>query len=153
MTEYTIREATQEDLLDVIIAAKNFSKEASQKSWAKFDTNKTNLLFKQLVDSEFGFVYIALHENEVVGGLISMITEMPINDFRVAQELMLWIDPNHRNGKTAPKLIDKYVEWAKEKDCSFVRLSEIDNVLNSKAGILFRRKGFEPVETAYVKEI
>lgn len=153
MTEYTIREATQEDLLDVIIAAKNFSKEACQKSWAKFDSNKTNSLFKQLVDSEYGFVYIALHNDEVVGGLVSMVTEMPINNYMVAQELMLWIDPNHRNGKTAPKLIDKYIEWAKEKECSFVRLSEIDNVLNSKAGILFKRKGFEPIETAYVKEI
>jgi len=32
-------------------------------------------------------------------------------------------------------------------------LSELDNVLGGKAGLLFKRKGFEPLETAYVKEI
>ena len=32
MSEYTIRDATPEDLLDIVIAAKNFSKEASEKS-------------------------------------------------------------------------------------------------------------------------
>ena len=49
---------------------------------AKFDSNKTNSLFKQLVDSEYGFVYIALHNDEVVGGLISMVSEMPINNYK-----------------------------------------------------------------------
>ena len=153
MSEYNIRETTPDDLLDVVIAAKAFSKEAGHKTWAKFDTNKVKLLLEQLISHEFGFVYIATHNEEVVGGLIAVVSELPINDYRVAQELMLWIDPEHRNGKTAPKLIDAYVAWSKEKGCNFVRLSEIDNVLNGKAGLLFKRKGFEPLETAYVKEL
>ena len=153
MSEYTIRDATHEDLLDIVIAAKNFSKEASEKSWAKFYSNKVSVLFGQLIESEYGFVHMALHDDEVVGGLVAVISEMPINSYLVAQELMLWIDPDHRNGKTAPKMIEEYVNWAREKGCRFVRLSEIDSVLNGKAGILFKRKGFDPVETAYVKEL
>ena len=81
-----------------------------------------------------------------------MITEMPINDLVVAQELMLWLEPSHRNGKTAPKLIDAYVNWAERKNCDFVRLSALDGIMDGRAGVLFRRKGFKAVETAYIKE-
>ena len=153
MTDYTIRNATEHDVLDIVLAVKQFCKEVPHPAWGKFDSNKVSVLFGQLIESEYGFVHMALHDDEVVGGLVAVVNEMPINSYLVAQELMLWIDPDHRNGKTAPKMIEEYVNWAREKGCKFVRLSEIDSVLNGKAGILFKRKGFDPVETAYVKEL
>jgi GNAT superfamily N-acetyltransferase len=79
--------------------------------------------------------------------------KLPINDLIVSQELMLWLDPSHRNGKTAPKLIDAYVEWATKLGCDYARLSALDVILDGKAGILFKRKGFKPIETAYIKEL
>jgi GNAT superfamily N-acetyltransferase len=66
---------------------------------------------------------------------------------------MFWLDPDHRNGKTSPKLIDEYVQWAKEINCNFIRLSTLDELLDSRAGVLFKRKGFKPIETAYIKEV
>ena len=66
---------------------------------------------------------------------------------------MFWIDPEHRKGRTAIKLLDDYVEWSEKRGCSFTRLSELDSILDKKAGTLFKRKGFKSVETAYIKEI
>jgi GNAT superfamily N-acetyltransferase len=92
-------------------------------------------------------------EGEIVGALIAVVSELPINDLTFSQELMFWIDPEHRKGRTAIKLIDMYVDWSEERGCSFTRLSELDNILEKKASSLFERKGFKLTETAYVKEI
>lgn len=153
MTEYTIRSATEHDVLDIVLAVKQFCKEVPHPAWGKFDTNKVNDLVTKLVQAPQGFVHIALADDEVVGALVGVTSELPINSFVFAQELMFWLDPSHRNGKTAPKLIDAYVEWAESLNCDFIRLSELDSILGGRAGLLFKRKGFKPTETAYVKEL
>ncbi len=153
MTEYIIRDATQNDVLDTVLAVKQFCKEIPHPAWHKFNTNKVNSLVSQLIEIDHGFVKIVTYEDEVVGALVAVLSEIPINDLIFAQELMFWIDPEHRKGKTALRLVDEYTEWATKAGCNFIRLSELDNVLGGKAGVLFKRKGFEPTETAYVKEV
>jgi GNAT superfamily N-acetyltransferase len=153
MTEYIIRDATQNDVLDTVLAVKQFCKEIPHPAWHKFNTNKVNSLVSQLIEIDHGFVKIVTYEDEVVGALVAVLSDIPINDLIFAQELMFWIDPEHRKGKTAIKLVDEYVEWATKAGCNFIRLSELDNVLGGKAGLLFKRKGFEPTETAYIKEV
>ena len=149
---YTIRDANHSDTLDIILAVKQFCKEIPHKAWSKVNTTKINQLVSQLIDIEGGFVKLVIHEDEIVGCLIAVATELPINDFIVSQELMFWLDKDHRNGKTSPKLIDAYVEWAKNVGCNFVRLSSIDEILGGRAGVLFKRKGFVATETAYIKD-
>lgn len=149
---YTIRDANHSDTLDLILSVKQFCKEIPHKAWSKVNTTKISELITSLIDIPAGFVKVVVHDDEIVGCLIAVATELPINDFIVSQELMFWLDKNHRNGKTSPKLIDAYVEWAENVGCNFVRLSSIDEILGGKAGVLFKRKGFVATETAYIKE-
>lgn len=153
MSTYNIRPATQEDVLDTVLSVKQFCKEVPHPAWAKVNSNKINKLVSELIDNPSGFVTVVTYDEEIVGCLIAVLTELPINDMIFSQELMFWLDPNHRNGKTATKLIDLYTSWSKQNGCNFVRLSELDSVLGGKAGLLFKRKGFNPVETAYIKEV
>lgn len=150
---YTIRDANHGDILDITIAAKLFSKETNHPALNTINPNKVASALQQLIDSDLGFVKVVCFNDEIVGALAGAVTELPINDLVVSQELMLWLEPNHRNGKTAPKLIDAYVDWATRQGCDFARLSALDVVLDGKAGILFKRKGFKPIETAYIKEL
>lgn len=150
---YTIRDANHGDILDITIAAKLFSKETNHPALNTINPNKVASSLQQLIDSDLGFVKVVCFNNEIVGALAGAVTELPINDLVVSQELMLWLEPNHRNGKTAPKLIDAYVDWATRQGCDFARLSALDVVLDGKAGVLFKRKGFKPIETAYIKEL
>ncbi len=150
---YTIRDANHSDILDITIAAKLFSKETNHPAMSTINPNKVAVTLQQLLDSEVGLVKVACFNKEIIGAIAGVVSELPINDLVVAQELMLWLDPSHRNGKTAPKLIDGYVEWASKKGCDFVRLSALEGILSGKAGVLFKRKGFKPIETAYIKEL
>lgn len=153
MSEYIVRDATPSDVLDIVLSVKSFCKEIPHPAWSKVNATKVNSLVTALIDSPNGFVNIVETEGEVVGALIAIVSDIPISDFMFAQELMFWVDPEHRNGKTASKLISNYVEWSKAKGCKFIRLSELDKVLEGKAGLLFKRKGFKPIETAYVMEV
>mgnify|MGYP000559383605 CR=1 FL=1 len=149
---YTIRDANHSDTLDLVLAVKQFCKEIPHKAWTKVNTTKINDLITNLIESPAGFVKVVTKDDEIVGCLIAIATELPINDFIVSQELMFWLDPDHRNGKTSPKLIDAYSEWAEAIGCNFARLSSIDQLLGGKAGVLFKRKGFQATETAYIKD-
>jgi len=153
MSDYLIRSAEQRDVLDIVISVKQFCKEVPHAAWGKFDSTKVQELISNLIDNEAGFVHVVTHEEEIVGAMIACVTPLPINSFVFAQELMFWLDPSHRNGRTAPKLIDSYVAWAEKAGCDFIRLSTLDHLLDSRAGVLFKRKGFTPVETAYIKEV
>ena len=153
MTEYIIRDATQEDVLDIVLAVKQFCKEIPHPAWSKINTNKINEIVTSLIDHESGFVKLIDFDGEIVGALIAMVSELPINDFKYAQEIMFWIAPEHRNGKTSIKLINEYTLWSEQVGCDFARLSELDNLLSSRAGVLFKRKGYKPIETAYIREI
>lgn len=153
MSDYILRDAIETDVLDIVLAVKQFCKEVPHPAWGRFDSNKVKDLVSSLIDSEAGFVKIVTIDEEVVGALIATATPVPINSFIFAQELMFWLDPDHRNGKTSPKLIDAYVEWSKAVGCDFVRLSTLDELLDSRVGIIFKRKGFKPIETAYIKEL
>ena len=153
MSDYILRDAIETDVLDIVLAVKQFCKEVPHPAWGRFDSNKVKDLVSGLIESEAGFVKIVTIDEEVVGALIATATPVPINSFIFAQELMFWLDPDHRNGKTSPKLIDAYVEWSKAVGCDFVRLSTLDELLDSRVGIIFKRKGFKPIETAYIKEL
>lgn len=152
-TKYKIRDANQADIFDITLSVKQFCKEVPHAAWRKTDTNRIKNVVEQLIKSDDGFVKIVCYEGDIVGALIGMISQAPINDYKFSQELMFWFEPEHRNGRVAPKLIDEYVDWSKRNGCSFARLSTLDELLNSKVGILFKRKGFSPIETAYVKEL
>jgi len=153
MSDYILRDAIETDVLDIVLAVKQFCKEVPHPAWGRFDSNKVKDLVSSLIDSEAGFVKIVTIDEEVVGALIATATPVPINSFIFAQEIMFWLDPDHRNGKTSSKLIEEYVEWSKAAGCDFVRLSTLDELLGSRVGVLFKRKGFKPIETAYIKEL
>ena len=79
MTDYIIRDATEQDVLDIVLSVKQFCKEVPHPAWDKFDSNKVNELVSQLCQIDQGFVKIVEHDNEIVGSLIAVISSVPIN--------------------------------------------------------------------------
>lgn len=152
-TNYEIREANQSDVFDLTLLVKQFCKEIPHPAWKKTDNSKIKDVISQVIDHSDGFIKVTTYKGEIVGAIIAIISSTLINDYKFSQEIMFWFDPEHRNGKVSHKLIGDYVAWSKQKDCSFARLSTLDELLGSRVGVLFKRKGFTPVETAYVKEL
>lgn len=149
---YTIRDANQSDIIDILLLCKQFAKEVPDfLATPDIDTTKISNSLQELIESPYGFVKVICYNEMIVGSLISVASEMLFNSNLIAQELMFWIEPDHRNGKTSVKIIKEYVGWAEDIGCSLVRLSTVDKSTGSKAGLLFKRQGFSCAEESYVK--
>ena len=149
---YTIRDANHSDILELVICCKQFSKEIGH-TFAKMDPTKVTSLIQQLIEGELGFAKVVEYEGEIVGCMGAYASELMISNLFVSQEILLWFDPDHRNGKMAFKLIDEYVKWSKDVGCIFARLSAQNLLEDGRAGVLYKRKGFQALETAYLKEL
>ena len=71
-----IREATEEDIFDVLILAKEFSKEApSTHTWDKNKQQKAFLNSGLIQNTNYGFVCIRHVDGEIVGAILGFVIE------------------------------------------------------------------------------
>lgn len=69
----------------------------------------------------------------------------------VAQERVWWIDPAHRGGTAAPRMLDEYEKWAALQGCQFVGMAGMgDDPLVMK---LYQRRGYRVAETHCLKAL
>ena len=67
MSDYILRDAIEADVLDIVLAVKQFCKEIPHPAWGRFDSNKVKELVSNLISSDAGFVKIVTINEEVVG--------------------------------------------------------------------------------------
>lgn len=69
----------------------------------------------------------------------------------LARETMWWIDPAHRGGTAAPKMLRYFETWARSKGCKFSGVAGMG--ANPRVGVMYEREGFQPAELHYLKEL
>lgn len=82
-------------------------------------------------------------------GLLAAVAETNLFNYqRFAGELIWWLDPDHRRGNAANKMVEAYEYWAKNKaGCSTCSLVDLMGNLDK----YYTRKGYERRETTYIK--
>lgn len=88
-------------------------------------------------------------DGEARGMLCAMAHRSPLAPVAVAQELIFWIDPEHR-GRHALRMIEAYVEWAKAQGCERVTLMSL---ASKPMGRLYALEGFIPAENVYSRSL
>ena len=84
------------------------------------------------------------------GVLMAAATDHPFAPVRVATEVVWWIEPEHR-GKAASAMLAAYEAWAVQQGCAFVGMAALEAA--PRAGVIYRRRGYEPVETHFIKAL
>lgn len=69
----------------------------------------------------------------------------------LAVEQVLWVDEEYRKTKAMHRLIKAYEKWATQTGATHVILADVHN--NEKLQQVYIRKGYNKVETAYMKEL
>jgi hypothetical protein len=69
----------------------------------------------------------------------------------LAKETMWWIDPAHRGGTAAIRMLDAFGQWAKSKGCQFSGVAGMGE--KPDVGVLYERRGYRPAELHYLKRI
>lgn len=90
--------------------------------------------------------------NPAVGVLMACYGDSPIYPIRVADELLLWVEPQHR-GAAWNDLHQFYEQWAEQNNCSRIQMTAQQTVRPDAMRRLYRRTGYELCDLVFVKSI
>lgn len=85
------------------------------------------------------------------GILMGHSFEHDFGPVRVAQERVWWIDPAHRGGTAAVRMLDAFEAWARKQGCAFVGMAGMGD--DPAVMKLYRRRGYVGAETHCLKSL
>lgn len=94
--------------------------------------------------------FVKVSGKEIVGILGVQISAFPGSKALRSGEVFFYIEPEHRNGMGAVKMIKQYIQWAKDKGvpkCQMVALSSTDT--EGKVRQFYESLGFHQVEIGF----
>lgn len=149
MTQTTIRQATEEDVFDILVLAREFSREAPITH--KWDREKTQNFIESSITSPFCCLFVLEDRGEIVGAIVGLINEMYMSQTTLATELAWFVSKDYRGHKGSILLMKTFEKWAKEKGADYVVMCDISNI--NVLEKLYTKFGYSKSETTYMKEL
>lgn len=147
-----IRQATIEDLPRLEQCANGFLDALERKFLGGFDMSRFVELWRQLINSGNGVIFLMLEGEKVVGAAGALAHQEQYCDYLVAQEFFWWVQPENR-GLGGVRLYHQLEDWAREKGCKHLRMVYMVNSMPEKVGNFYERVGLKPMEVTYTKEL
>ena len=147
--ESRIRTATPDDVFDILILAKEFSKEApSSHKWNKDKTEQFLVSALQNTNMEIFVIDVG---GEIEGALVGLLSELYMSHTVQATELAWFVSKDYRGKPASIRLMKAFEKWAKESGANQVGMGDIEGI--SSLENLYNRLGYERAETVYLKEL
>jgi GNAT superfamily N-acetyltransferase len=116
-----------------------------------YDPAYAERLFIHHISSETAVCLIHDVGGVAQGALMAVAFEHPYGPVWLSKDTMWWIDPAHRGGSTAPRMLDAYEQWAAGKGCKYAGVAGMGEDPNIDR--LMRRRGYKPAELHYLKAL
>lgn len=134
-----LRMATPDDLPAIVVLGRVMHQESSFAPM-DYDVDRVKETISDLMNKS-QFVVVAEDTNgEVIGSMAGMCTQSWFGSDMVANDLALFIHPDHRGGMLAVKLIKTFVHWAKLAGAKQIRPGVVSGSRTAEA--LYDRLGF-----------
>lgn len=91
-------------------------------------------------------------EEVVVGALVAYVFEPIFTDNKIACELLMWLDPDHRQGRRGYELMQAYEYWAKLLGCKVAQYGFMENS-PPRMEKLYQKTGAFYAEKTYFKPL
>lgn len=142
----------QSDYFEILDMMKKFILHELPKELQKYDNQKLIDLFNKTLNEQSAFCLVDEDDN-VVGCLACLLSEIMFSKQKVALELVFWLEPEYRNSKSSVLLLQYYEEWARKKGCDLISLVHMENNSKDKAKHLYNKLGYTQTEYSYIKEL
>lgn len=141
---------TREDALRILEMGKIFHQESQFKD-EPFNAEKCwTLLDSTLRYPDQRFI---AYDDQFRGFIIMGINEHFFSPVKKAEDFCLYIDPEHRGGSLAPRLIQAAEEWATSKGAIDMTIYHNTGINMEKAQGFFNRSGYETKGYIFTKEL
>ena len=148
-TATKIRTATPDDVFDILILAKEFSKEAPQSH--KWNKEKTEQFILSALQNTNMTIFVIDVDGEIEGALVGLLSELYMSYTVQATELAWFVSKDYRGKPASLKLIKAFEPWAPARGANQVGMGDIEGI--SSLEKLYNRLGYERAETVYLKEL
>ena len=149
MTKPIIREATNQDIFDLLILSKQFSREAPKTH--KWDKEKTESFIQAAIQNSNTTILILEEDEEIVGLIVGLLSEMYMSQTVIATELAWFVAKEYRGKRGSILLLKTFEEWAKHNNADYVCMGDIHGINSLES--LYTRMGYSKCETTYMKEV
>jgi len=143
-----IRPATADDTPQIIEMVGHFLASTRYGRLFAFVPEMIEALANRVIEAEC--VLVAESAGVVVGMLAGVGAVDPYSGQRFGDEVVWWVEPDARRGRSGPQLLAAFEAWASHQGLGFVRVSQPSDAPG--VGEFYARRGYEPVETAWVKK-
>mgnify|MGYP003624692532 FL=1 len=144
-----IRVATKDDLFDLLVLAREFSREAPDMH--RWDRDKTEGLLSGLISNPDAVIFVSEVDGDIAGFLAGMIQPVIISHTKIAFELAWFVDKHSRGGAGAIKLVKAFEAWAKDNGAEWVTMADITGLADLSP--LYSKLGYSLTEKAYSKRV
>lgn len=148
VSKNTIRSATKDDILGILVLAKEFSTEAPKTH--KWNLQKTNNFLISAINNDNMIIFISEKDGEITGAIVCIITEMYMSNTVIASDLAWFVSKDLRGTPTSIKLLKTFEKWGKSKGADYLGMADIEGIGNLSK--LYSRLGYSVTETTYLKE-
>ena len=145
-----IREATPDDIEDVIKLGLAFFAEAHTDLTPKFSKEKAVAVIQGMIKSDGCLLYVAERDDKIVGMIGAIISEAWFSSEMTAQEMFWYVLPNYRSG-VGIALLTALEGRAKKIGVSLIAMVDLGD--KSPVDALLERRGYCVHEKTYVRRL
>lgn len=116
-----------------------------------FDPAYAARLFAQHTTTASAVCFVHDVNGVAQGVLMGVAFDHPYGPVRVSKDSMWWIDPSHRGGTAAVRMLDAFEAWAKERGCAFGGIAGMGDDPNITR--LLERRGYRSAEVHFLKAL
>jgi len=124
----------------------------SSYSVLRFVPEQVEATLRRLIAGE-GVVFVAERDGIVVGGFAGAVAQHWFSDELVAFDYSLFVDPQARNGITAAKLVDAFIEWAKLRGARQVCMGITTGLHVERTARFYRALGLQDAGLLFRMEV
>ena len=128
VSNQTIRKANKEDLLGILVLAKEFSREAPKTH--KWNIDKTTNFLLSAIENTNMEIFISEKDDEVTGAIVCMVTEMYMSNTVIASEIAWFVSKDLRGSRSSIKLLKAFEDWGRSKVADYLGMADIEDISN-----------------------
>jgi hypothetical protein len=127
---------------------------AASRFLVTFDLDLFIKFWTGLLTSEMGVIFTLMEGHDIVGVIGGIAHREPYSQAFLAHEFFWFVRKESRGGFGSLALYRRFEKWAlEEKRCSSIQMVHLQDSTPEKLKRFYRRLGFEPAETVYVKKL
>jgi GNAT superfamily N-acetyltransferase len=147
-----IKRVTEEDIVNLSILSKQFSKEAKENGYnLAFKQDKFTQSFVAIINNPDYYYLVAEIDDEAIGFFLGAIFHPLFSEDTIAAEMFWWVDKEHRGHSAAIKMLKSFEDWAEKSGATQINVSDLQGVKNLDK--LYQRLGYKRSEVTYRKDI